>query len=127
MNRTKTILIIEDNADSLYLYGEILRSENFTVIETGDGKEALLQMEASEVLPHLIIMDLSFPFMTAEEFVQALKANPKWAKIPLLVVSGHLETEKRSIGLRANGYITKPFEIDDLLSKVSEFTSKSYG
>jgi two-component system chemotaxis response regulator CheY len=123
MNETKTILIIEDNADSLYLYGEILRLENFNVIETGHGHEALLHLANCKFLPELIIMDLCFPYMTAEEFVQALKSNPKWVKIPILVISGHLETEKRSIALRAKGHIIKPFDVDWLISKVLELTT----
>ena len=125
MNRTNTILIIEDHLESLSLYGEILRDENYNIIETTHGQEALSYLQDHEEMPDLIIMDLTFPHMSAEEFVQKLKVDAKWALIPIFVISGQIETQARA--LKANSYMMKPFELDGFISKISQFMSKSYG
>jgi response regulator RpfG family c-di-GMP phosphodiesterase len=123
MNTTKTILIIEDNIDSLHLYGEILQSEGFNVIEAAHGKEALKVLEDTKVIPDLVIMDLTFPFMTAEEFVSSFRSIKGCQKIPILVISGQMNTPERSIALKANGFILKPFDLDLFLSKVLSMVS----
>jgi CheY-like chemotaxis protein len=120
MNSIKTILIIEDNCESLLLYGEILRSEDFTVIETEDGQAAIDFLEGANVLPDLIIMDLTFPKMTAEEFVSCVKTQPRLVNIPILVISGHVDTEERAVALKANGFIKKPFDLDLFVSTIQK-------
>jgi CheY-like chemotaxis protein len=127
MNSIKTILIIEDNCESLLLYGEILRDEDFTVIETEDGQAAIDFLEGADVLPDLIIMDLTFPKMTAEEFVSGVKARPRLANIPILVISGHVDTEERSIALKAKGYIKKPFDLELFVSTIKNIINSSPG
>lgn len=97
--------------------------ENYEVVETSDGKSALLYLEENKVIPQLIIMDLNFPLMTAEEFVQALRSRPDWVKIPLLVISGQMDTENYSKKIAANGFLMKPFEVDSFISKVKELAS----
>lgn len=125
MNSIKTILIIEDNVDSILLYGEILRGENFHVVETADGKQATEFLENNHIIPDLIIMDLSFPHMTAEEFVANLRSRASWANIPLLVISGHVETQERARGLNANGFLKKPFDLEEFISAVKTLASSS--
>jgi CheY-like chemotaxis protein len=127
MKSIKTILIIEDNFESLLLYGEILRDEDFTVIETQDGKEAIDFLEQNNVLPDLIIMDLTFPRMTAEEFVAVVKAQSHLANIPILVISGHVDTEERAAALKANGHIKKPFDLEFFVSKVNNIINLNPG
>jgi response regulator RpfG family c-di-GMP phosphodiesterase len=121
MNTTKTILIIEDNPDSLNLYGEILRSEGFNVIETAHGKAALKCLEETQVVPDLILMDLTFPFMTAEEFVSGLRSIQSCEKIPIIVISGEIDVQNRTTALKANDFIQKPFDLEVFLSKVLGF------
>ena len=127
MNSIKTILIIEDNCESLLLYGEILRAEAFTVFETQDGKEAIDFLDENTVLPDLIIMDLTFPRMTSEEFVAGVKSRPHLAHIPILVISGHVDTEERAIALKANGHIKKPFDLELFISTINKIISLNPG
>lgn len=122
MDSQKTILIVEDNLDSREIYAEILRDENFEVIEAEHGKEALCYLQDHTDLPDLIIMDLTFPFMTAEEFVDQLNARSEWNNIPVLVVSGQVNTREESIKLKAQGFIKKPFDIDPFLSTIRDLT-----
>lgn len=118
INSAKTILIIEDNLDSRELYAEILRDEKFEVIETEHGTEALNYLKVHPEIPDLIIMDLTFPHMTALEFITGLKSQPQWENIPVLVVSGQIDTKEQSLRLKAKGYLHKPFDIDPFIKKV---------
>lgn len=121
MSSTKTILIVEDNLDSREIYGEILRDENFTVIETEHGQEALDYLEThGDNLPSLIIMDLTFPHMTAQEFVAGLNANETLKEIPVLVISGQVDTKEISIQLKAKGFIRKPFDMDPFVETIKK-------
>ena len=120
MNSIKTILIIEDSEESIQLYSEILRTENFLVIEARHGKEALELLESGSLYPDLIIMDLSFPFMTAEEFLQRLRADPDCSKIPVVVISGHMDSRERALRLKTNGFLQKPFDLNVFLSLVKQ-------
>ena len=114
----KTILIIEDNEEAILLYGEILRAENFEVIETSHGKEALAWLDSAQTVPDLIMMDLSFPHMSAKEFVTQLRQQEIFRQIPVLVISGNVETQELARGLNASGFIIKPFDLDDFVSTV---------
>lgn len=121
MSATKTILIVEDNLDSRQIYGEILRDEDFKVIETEHGQEALEYLEThSDELPNLIIMDLTFPHMTAQEFVAGLNAKSEWKGIPVLVISGQVDTKEISIELKAKGFIRKPFDMDPFVQTIKK-------
>lgn len=121
MSSSKTILIVEDNLDSRQIYGEILRDEDFNVIETEHGQEALKYLEThSDNLPNLIIMDLTFPHMTAQEFVAGLNSRNEWKGIPLLVISGQVDTKEISIELNAKGYLRKPFNMDPFVKAIKK-------
>ena len=114
----KTILIVEDNEEAILLYGEILRAENFDVIETSHGKEALAWLDSTQTVPDLIMMDLSFPHMSAKEFIFQLRQQENFRQIPVLVISGNVETQELARGLNASGFITKPFDLDEFISTV---------
>ena len=114
----KTILIIEDNEEAILLYGEILRAENFDVIETSHGKEALAWLDSAQTIPDLIMMDLSFPHMSAKDFVSQLRQQENYSQIPVLVISGNVDTQELARSLNASGFIIKPFDLDDFVSTV---------
>lgn len=118
MASTKKIYILEDDDESRLLYEEILSSEGYTILSASDGQEAINFLEKTQDLPDGIIMDLSFPMMSAEQFVSKLNSNTRLNKIPFLVISGHVDTEERAEKLRAKGFLKKPFDIEQLLAAV---------
>jgi CheY-like chemotaxis protein len=116
----KKILILEDDSESRLLYEEILNGENFTTVGAQDGRAALESLDSEKELPDIILMDLTFPLMTAEEFVSAVRSNQRYKDIPLLVISGHVDTEERALALKANGFLKKPFDIDQLIDSINK-------
>lgn len=124
MSSAKTILIVEDNLDSRQIYGEILRDEDFNVIETEHGQEALNYLKNhSDKLPNLIVMDLTFPHMTAQEFVNGLNSNQDWKEIPVLVISGHVDIREQAAELKAKGFIKKPFDMNPFVKTIKNLVA----
>jgi DNA-binding response OmpR family regulator len=115
---SKKILIIEDDLDSQLLMGECLGYENYEVFLAGHGNEAL-NVVAVKGLPDLIIMDLSLPFITPKDFLEKFRKQQTAKKIPVLIISGKSDIVEQVEQLKANGYLSKPIDIDNLYEKVA--------
>jgi CheY-like chemotaxis protein len=114
----KTIMLIEDDFDTQFLFSECLRAENYDVVPVEHGKKALEYIE-SKGLPDLILMDLNTPFLSPEEFVQRMRQTPKGEETPLILVSGKSDIDVYAKKLNATAYIKKPFDLDPLLTTIS--------
>lgn len=107
-----TILVIDDDIHIGNLLEEALSGEGYSVIRAYSGTEALLVL--SNAKPDLILLDLMLPGLSGEELL------PKICDIPVIVVSAKAEVSDK-VGLLLNGaadYITKPFELPELLARV---------
>lgn len=115
---TSTILVIEDSADTRHLISSMLRNAGYNVLEAEDGIEGFLK--ASGGYPDLIIMDLALPEMDGVETARRIHEMPKLSRTPIFVVSAWL-TKEVEADVRAAGCVevfSKPFEVDELLSRV---------
>ena len=108
----KTILIVEDNIDIHNLIQEILQKENYRVINSYSGTEALMMLEKEKI--DLILLDLMLPGLSGEEIIKKVK------NIPIIVISAKISPEdKVNVLLNgANDYITKPFNKEELLARI---------
>jgi CheY-like chemotaxis protein len=113
----KSVLILEDDEVSRMMYTQILQMEDLNIIEKEDGPAALDYLNSHDA-PDLILMDLTFPKMSAEEFIRQLKANPNTAHIPFVLISGQDSIREKSKSLGAKSYLAKPFDLDDFVNKV---------
>ena len=98
------ILIVEDDQPIRESLRDLLTDEGYRVAEAAHGAEALERMEAE--IPSLIILDLWMPVMTGGELRERLQADPRWAKVPILVLTAanevtDLPTLRKPVGLRA--------------------------
>ena len=114
---SQRILIIEDDEASRAMYNEILTMENYEVVEAEDGKMALEYLK-NNPKPNLILMDLTFPNGTPEQFVQGLKQNPATAAIPVVLISGQGSIEDQAAEMNAASFLKKPFDMDDFINIV---------
>jgi adenylate cyclase len=83
--RDRPILIVDDDADFRQLLTRLLAGEGWTAIEAQDGRAALDRLKAAT--PAAILLDLMMPTMDGFEFLAALRAEPKWHEIPVLVIT----------------------------------------
>lgn len=106
------ILIIDDYIHINEMLEEVLIQEGYQVSHAYSGTEALLFLANEK--PDLILLDLMLPGLTGEEVL------PQIEKIPVIVMSAKVEV-KDKVALLLNGaedYITKPFEIEELLARI---------
>jgi len=118
------ILIVEDDPQTVKLIKFILEKEDYSTISAKDGEEGL-QM-ARERKPDLIVLDLMLPGMDGYRVCEILKANPKTKEIPIIVLTA-LDTGadfEKALEKKADWYITKPFEPQHLLKRVSYLIEK---
>ncbi|WP_226390482.1 hybrid sensor histidine kinase/response regulator [Penaeicola halotolerans] len=120
----KKILVIEDNESLRENIVEILSRENFDVKSAVNGKVGLDL--AKSYLPDLIVCDIMMPEMDGYEVLSAIKKSNATALIPFifLTVKNTMADLRIGMGLGADDYITKPFNIDDLLSSVKTRLNK---
>lgn len=88
---TKTILVVDDEEDVRRYLSMALMDAGFRVITAEDGFEALEKVKSDT--PDLISLDLVMPKKSGIKFYRELIKNKKWAKIPVLVVTGHARDE----------------------------------
>src|SRR5262245_34936984 len=118
---TKRILVVEDQEDNRQILRDLLGSVGFTMIEAGDGEEALTQ--AAKERPDLILMDIQLPVMDGYEATRRLKADPSTKAIPIIVVTSYALSgdEGKAKAAGCDAYVTKPYSPRQLLAKVKEF------
>jgi len=112
------ILVVEDNAKSMTLFRDVLRATGYRTLEATTGGQAL--MLATEHGPALVLMDIRLPDMDGVEALSRLRMDERTASIPVLVVTaqamkGDIERFKEA---GFDGYLSKPVDIDELLTIV---------
>ena len=110
------ILVVEDDQALRLMLREILEAEGLTVEMAEDGEYALRL--AALHRPALVVLDMRLPDMGGEIVAQGLQAVGDSAPPILLVTGDTRDMEETARRLGAFGYITKPFEVDELLSSV---------
>ncbi|RIK37933.1 MAG: hypothetical protein DCC55_22700 [Chloroflexi bacterium] len=111
------ILLADDNAD-LREYLTRLLAQHYTVIPAADGRAALEVVRAQT--PNLVLTDVMMPGMDGLELLQALRADPQTAALPVILLSARAGEEARIEGLEvgADDYLVKPFSARELLTRV---------
>ena len=121
MEKTKTILIVEDNEDNLMVYRTILEHVGYAVIEARDGEEGIAR--AREKHPDLILMDISIPRIDGWEATRRLKEDEETRDIPIIALTAHALEEDREKALRVgcDGYLAKPVEPRRVVEEVKRY------
>ncbi len=118
VERETTVLIVEDEEGVREVEHRILANNGIATLLSSNGKHALEIAQTHR--PDLILLDLMMPGMSGQEVLHALKANPATQHIPVIVVSARSSwhTVEESYSLGAIDFLTKPFEYQELLSRV---------
>jgi CheY-like chemotaxis protein len=114
-----SLLVVDDDHDIREMAKLLLELSGYRVATAADGLEAWQRLEAGEA-PALILLDLMMPRMDGEHFLQTLRASSR-ASIPVVIISGHTAATIKARELEANGCLTKPIELDELLATVERF------
>lgn len=105
---SRTVLLIEDNADHRYVYAQVLTRAGYVVHETGTGGEGISRCR--ELRPDVVVVDVMLPDTDGWRVTQQLKSDPVTRDIPVLVVSvrAFAHDHARSMEVGAARHLDKP-------------------
>ena len=115
MNEVKNIMVIDDDPAILDSIGMLLEFEGYRVTVCSDAA-GLLLMESE--LPDLLLLDIWMSGTDGRDICKQLKQKSSTKNIPVVLISASREIEKSAKQAGANDFLSKPFELDDLLRKV---------
>lgn len=118
------VLIVDDFEDNRAMYVEYLQFQGFRVAEAVNGEEAIARTQ--ELLPAVVVMDLSLPVMDGWEATRRLKANPMTKHIVIIALTGHAEAAhaKKARDAGCDDFVPKPCLPEQLAAKVREHVAK---
>ena len=118
METKPLVLIVEDEEALVTLLQYNFEKENYRVSLARNGQEAILLID--EMLPDLIILDWMLPEISGLELCRQLRSRTKTRNLPIIMLTARGEEADRIRGLDtgADDYITKPFSMTELLSRV---------
>jgi PAS domain S-box-containing protein len=122
LSAPRTILYVEDNLSNLKLMERVLaRRPGITLLSAMQGRMGMTLARAH--LPDLVLLDLNLPDMPGEELLSRLNADPATQRLPVVVISADATSGQRTRLLEAGArnFITKPFDVDQLLQLIDEF------
>ena len=120
MEKTKKILIVEDEVELVEMVKMRLEANGYEVIVAYNGEDGLEM--AKKENPDIILLDLMLPKMDGYQVCSALKSNKNYSAIPICMFTARAQDSerKKGIDLGADAYITKPFEPPVLIAKIKE-------
>lgn len=117
----KKILIVDDEQDIVESLKFVLEAADYTCYCAYNGEDGLKL--AKEIVPDLIILDVMMPKINGYKISRLLKYDTKYKNIPILMVTARSQEEDKLIGEEtgADEYITKPFDLDEVVNKVKGY------
>lgn len=118
----KIIMVVDDTPDMLYTLKSCLEelSDKFEVITVDSGKKCLDLLK--KIKPDLIFLDIMMDEMNGWDVCAAIKNDKKTSSIPIVFLTAKTEPISVSFGkMGSEGYITKPFEMDDLKGATDKY------
>jgi CheY-like chemotaxis protein len=124
----KTILVVDDDPDTLTYLTTVLEDHGFATVAAKDGAEALQRIE--EKPPDLVTLDIAMPEKSGVAVYRALKENEQLKNIPVVITTGISEDFEKFISSRRQvpppeGYITKPVDSEELVNIVRDLLAQS--
>jgi DNA-binding response OmpR family regulator len=123
--RTVTILVADDEQDIRELVAYRLSRSGYSIIEARDGEEAF-QLAADQPLD-MAVLDVMMPRLNGFDLTKRFRDAPLTERLPILLMSASVQEADISRGFAAgaDGYLTKPFTPDQLLTRVRELLNRA--
>jgi CheY-like chemotaxis protein len=115
--KDKKIMVVDDDVRNIFSITKALEAYSVKVLSATDGKEALEQLEKNPEID-LILMDMMMPEMDGYEATAEIRKIQKFRNLPVIAVTAKAMSgdRERCISAGASDYVTKPVDIDQLLS-----------
>jgi two-component system chemotaxis response regulator CheY len=117
---TKTILTVDDSKTIREMVGFTLKGAGYNVLEAEDGVQGINVVKANKV--DAIITDLNMPNMNGLDMIRAIRTNPAYISVPILMLTTEGDANKKVEGKNAGatGWIVKPFQPEKLVEVVKK-------
>jgi DNA-binding response OmpR family regulator len=117
------ILIVDDEPNIVISLEYLMKREGWDTAVAADGEAALAALEKAP--PDLVILDVMLPRMNGFEVCRLIRADPRWGKLRILMLTAKgRDTEvEKGLGLGADAYVTKPFSTKDLVAQIRALLS----
>ena len=114
----KTVLIVDDEKDIVELLAYNLEREGYQIAKAYDGHQALQYIRENK--PSLVILDLMLPGLNGFEICRMIRKKPDTEGLPIIMLTAKTDSVDKIMGLEigADDYITKPFNVRELLARV---------
>ena len=115
------ILIVDDEPQILRALRINLQARHYEVLAAADGAEALHAVAAGH--PEVVVLDLGLPDIDGVEVIRKLRT---WTPVPIVILSGRMDSRNKidALDAGADDYVTKPFNIDELLARIRAVTRR---
>jgi len=113
----KKILVVDDDSRNIFALTKILKERGMDVLKAENGKMALVMLNSIHDID-LVLMDIMMPEMDGYEAMRQIRMQLKFKKLPVIALTAKAmkEDKQKCIDAGANDYITKPIDVDRLLS-----------
>jgi CheY-like chemotaxis protein len=122
---SKKILLVDDDMRNIFALSKILQERGMEVIKSEDGKNALKMVEEHSDID-LVLMDIMMPEMDGYEAMKRIRSQIKFRNLPIIALTAKAmkDDKQKCIDAGANDYITKPIDVERLLSLMRVWLSK---
>ncbi len=111
-------MVVDDEPDIIYSIKEGLYTE-FEIISAESGKQCLKILETE--IPDIILLDIMMPYMSGWETFNRIRENPSFNTVPIVFLTARTDEIAKDAGcFLGDDYIEKPFEINDLKSRIEK-------
>ena len=119
----RSVLVVDDSNTNIVLLEKLFEKNGYRVFSALSALEGIDEMNSHP--PDIIYLDLLMPGVDGLEFVRMVKKNDKWKHIPVVILSAVTDSEviRQSLELGVTEYITKPLEIERIISLTKEILS----
>ncbi|CAN5743081.1 hypothetical protein BH20CHL4_BH20CHL4_06680 [soil metagenome] len=113
----RKVLVADDDRAICDAIALILEDAGYDVTTTLDGR---IVYELDGNFPDIILLDIRMSGIDGSEVCKRLKSQRKTKRIPVIIISANKDTQVIASEAGADGYVSKPFEMDELLAKIEE-------
>ncbi len=119
------ILVVDDEPNIVLSLEFLMKQAGFQVRTASDGEAGLAAIAAEP--PDLVLLDVMMPRKNGYEVCQAIRANPDWKaiRIIMLTAKGREVEREKGLALGADDYITKPFSTQEVVERVRELLAEA--